>query len=60
MSIPQNGCGPADSRAKGTKIEPPQPKEQARGRPCNGQFGTSVVDAKKEVELCVPSNAIFP
>lgn len=60
-TIPQNGCGAVDPKAKGTKIVPKPPKHQKRiGVPVNGPLGPATLDTSKEVELCVPATATLP
>lgn len=55
--IPQLGCGAADPKAKGTKIDPKQLKHAAAGVFVANQLGALRLDAGKELELCVPSLA---
>ncbi len=60
-AIAQNGCGPVDPTSKGTKIVPKQPKHAKRlGVAINGPLGPTTLDTAKEVELCIPSTAVFP
>jgi hypothetical protein len=61
VTIPQTGCGPTTPNGKGTKIvPPPTPFEPQTALHVNGQLGPLVVDAKKPLELCVPSTATLP
>ncbi len=54
--IPQVGCGPADPKPKGTKIDPKQPKHSPQhGLFVANQLGALRLDSVKERELCVPS-----
>lgn len=59
--ISQNGCGPADSRSKGAKITPAQPKDEPRtGVQLDGALGAATVDTKNAIEICIPSTATSP
>lgn len=61
MTIPQTGCGPTVPKAKGTKIVPPRAKLPPQAAVhVNGQLGALLVDAKKPLELRVPSTATLP
>lgn len=60
-TIPQNGYGAVDPKAKGTKIVPKPPKHQKRlGVSVNGPLGPAILDTAKEVELCIPATATLP
>ena len=58
-AIEQDGCGPADPGARGTAIQPRQPRhEKLTGVHTNNQFGPMQLDTRKEVELCIPSKKL--
>ncbi len=52
----QNGCGAANPKDKGTKINPKQPKPAAyKGIYTANQFGSGQVDTKKPTTVCLPA-----
>jgi len=60
-TIAQDGCGPLDPKANGTKINPAPAKHQKRlGLHIASQLGAGTLDTVKELELCIPSTVTAP